>query len=270
LFQATNLLYFAVQAWQPSRKLAGECYPLPILSGVAPFRSTGVVENSCVFVVIPAYNENAVLRSTVLSLLPFGYSIVIVDDGSATPARRCVEGLNVYCVRHDINLGQGAALQTGSSFALLTGARIIVHFDADGQHGAEMVERLIDPIVNGRADVVLGSRFLNPCDRREVPFEKQLVLKAGVFVSWIFTGLWLSDTHNGLRALSHTAADRITLKENGFAHATEILDLLRRSKLRYSEVPVSIRYTAYSRKKGQSLFNSCNILIDLVLRRLLG
>jgi polyprenyl-phospho-N-acetylgalactosaminyl synthase len=226
------------------------------------------VENSAVFVVIPAYNENAVLRSTVLDLLPLGYSIVIVDDGSATPAIGCLEGLDVYCVRHDINLGQGAALQTGSDFALLKGGRIVVHFDADGQHGASMIQRLIEPIVNGDVEVTLGSRFLDPRDRQAVPLQKQWLLKAGVFVSWLFTGMWLSDTHNGLRALSRTAAERIVLKENGFAHATEILDLLRRAKIRYREVPVSIRYTDYSRKKGQSIFNSCNILIDLLLRRI--
>ena len=226
------------------------------------------MENSAIFVVIPAYNEIAVLRSTVLDLVPLGYSIVVVDDGSATPAKSCLDGLDVYCVRHDINLGQGAALQTGSDFALMQGARIIVHFDADGQHGAAMAQRLIEPIVNGEVEVALGSRFLDPRDRAAVPLQKRWLLKAGVVVSWVFTGMWLSDTHNGLRALSRTAAERIVLKENGFAHATEILDLLRRAKIRYREVPVSIRYTDYSRKKGQSIFNSCNILIDLLLRRI--
>jgi glycosyltransferase involved in cell wall biosynthesis len=226
------------------------------------------MENSAVFVVIPAYNENAVLRSTVADLLPFGYSIVVVDDGSETPAKGCLDELRVYCLRHDINLGQGAALQTGSDFALMKGAEVIVHFDADGQHDAAMVGRLIEPIVSGETDVALGSRFLNLSDRGAVPPQKRVLLKAGVFVSWIFTGMWLSDTHNGLRALSRAAAQQIVLKENGFAHATEVLDLLRRSRLHYREVPVSIRYTDYSREKGQSIFNSCNILIDLLLRRI--
>ena len=214
----------------PSRasftKVSGGTLPIAILPPAYAFRFTGYVENSAVFVVIPAYNENAVLRSTVLDLLPLGYSIVVVDDGSATPAKSCLDGLNVHCVRHDINLGQGAALQTGSDFSLLKGARIIVHFDADGQHGAAMVQRLIEPIINGEVEVALGSRFLDPHDRQAVPLQKRWLLKAGVLVSWIFTGMWLSDTHNGLRALSRTAAEQIVLKENGFAHATEILDLL--------------------------------------------
>lgn len=226
------------------------------------------MEHSAVWVVVPAWNEDAVLRSTVSDLLSAGYSVVVVDDGSAIPAAVCLDGMNVYCARHALNLGQGAALRTGSDVALANGARIIVHFDADGQHSAPTIARLIEPIVSGRCDVALGSRFLDPRDRDQVPPARRLLLKGGVFVSWLFTGVWLSDAHNGLRALSREAAQRITLRESGFAHATEILDLLRRARLRYIEVPVSIRYTEYSMRKGQSVFNSCNILIDLLLRRL--
>jgi glycosyltransferase involved in cell wall biosynthesis len=225
------------------------------------------VEGCDVYVVIPAFNENSVLRATVSAVVARGYSAVVVDDGSLTPAQHCLNGLRVYCLRHSVNLGQGAALRTGSEFAVSRGARIVVHFDADGQHDPTLIERLIAPIIHGQADVALGSRFLNSADGIEVPLAKRLVLKAGIFVSWIFTGVWLSDAHNGLRALSHKAAAQIRIEENGFAHATEILDLLRRSRLSWVEVPVAIHYTDYSRRKGQSVFNGFNILIDLVLRR---
>jgi glycosyltransferase involved in cell wall biosynthesis len=226
------------------------------------------MERSGVFVIVPAYNEGRVLRSTVSNLLPPGYTVVVVDDGSLIPARQFLEGLDVYCVRHNVNLGQGAALQTGDEFALALGADVIVHFDADGQHSADLIERLIAPIVRGEAEVTLGSRFLDPADRREVPVRKRVLLKAGVFVSWVFARVWLSDTHNGFRALSRVAAERIRLQENGFAHATEILDLLRRSRLPYVEVPTTTRYTDYSKQKGQSALNSFNIVIDLALRKL--
>jgi glycosyltransferase involved in cell wall biosynthesis len=224
-------------------------------------------ERCDVFVVIPAFNESSVLRSTVSNVVGRGYSAVVVDDGSSTPAQDCLNGLRVYCLRHCVNLGQGAALRTGCEFALSKGARIVVHFDADGQHDPALIERLIAPIVCGQADVALGSRFLDSSDGLEVPLTKRLVLKAGIFVSWIFTGVWLSDSHNGLRALSRNAATLVKMEENGFAHATEILDLLRRSRLSWVEVPVAIHYTEYSRRKGQSVFNGFNILIDLVLRR---
>jgi glycosyltransferase involved in cell wall biosynthesis len=222
-----------------------------------------------VFVVIASYNEGDVLRRSVRELVPHGFSVVVVDDGSVVPASQLLSDQPIHYLRHTCNLGQGAALQTGTEYALLHGAEIIVHFDADGQHNPELIRKLIEPIRTGTCDVVLGSRFIDPGDRKQVPVKKQLLLKAGVIVSWLFTGLWLTDTHNGFRALSRAAAQQIKLTENGFAHATEILELLRRSGLRYTEVPAAIRYTDYSVSKGQSAFNSIDIVFDLVLRKLL-
>jgi len=226
------------------------------------------VRNNEVYVVIPAFNENSVLASTVREVLAHGYSVVVVDDGSAKSARECLDGLPVHYLRHAVNLGQGAALRTGSEFAISRGAGIVVHFDADGQHDASLIKSLISPIVRGEADVALGSRFLNAADRGAVPAAKRIVLRVGILISWLFTGIWLSDTHNGFRALSRSAAGELRLEENGFAHATEILGLIRSSRLRWVEVPVAVRYTEYSRRKGQSVLNSFNILIDLVLRRI--
>jgi glycosyltransferase involved in cell wall biosynthesis len=227
------------------------------------------VDPNRVFVVVPTYNEGQrVLRSTVSDLLPYGYTVVVVDDGSLIPARAALQGLGVYYLRHNVNLGQGAALQTGNEFALASGAEVVVHFDADGQHSASLVEQLVAPILRGEVEVTFGSRFLNPVDRMDVPVGKRLLLKLGVFISWVFTKVWLSDTHNGFRALSRTAAERIRLREPRFAHATEILDLLRRSRLPYAEIPTKVRYTEYSMRKGQRYLNGVSIVIDLMLRRL--
>jgi glycosyltransferase involved in cell wall biosynthesis len=224
--------------------------------------------NSPIFIVVPAFNEAAVLRETVRPLVEAGYTVVVVDDGSQDDPATSLHGLQVVIVRHAVNLGQGAALQTGTEYALRCGADIIVHFDADGQHSAECIPALIEPIRNGEADVVLGSRFLRPDDAARTPRARRLILRVGIAVSWLFTGLWLSDTHNGFRALSHTAARAIELRENGFAHATEILGQIRRGKLRFVEASAPVRYSAYSRRKGQSLWNSFNIVIDLVLEKL--
>jgi glycosyltransferase involved in cell wall biosynthesis len=217
---------------------------------------------------MPAYNEGAVLSKTVDEVLNHGFTVVVVDDGSCIPASRYLQSRPVHYLRHLTNLGQGAALQTGMQYALSNWASVVVHFDADGQHSAEQIHALIEPIRCGECDVVMGSRFIDPNDRRQVPFLKRLVLKAGVCVSWIFAGLWLTDTHNGFRALSHAAARRIRLTENGYAHATEILELIRKSGLRYKEIPATVRYTEHSLAKGQSMLNSVNILFDLVARKL--
>src|SRR3954453_6386895 len=225
----------------------------------------GTLTPGSVFVVIPAYNEGPVLAETATELLKYGYSVVVVDDGSRVPGTQYLKGSPVYYLRHLTNLGQGAALQTGTEFAVRQGAQFIVHFDADGQHSPELIPSLIEPIRTGECDVVIGSRCLKASDRKQVPLEKQILLKAAVFVTWLFSGVWPSDPHNGFRAFSADAASRIRMTENGFAHATEILELIKRAGLRFKEVPATIRYTDYSRSKGQSVLNSINIVFDLVL-----
>lgn len=219
-----------------------------------------------VFIVIPAYNETAVLRQTVEELLPLGFTIVVVDDGSYFPQALHLTGLPVVCLRHVVNLGQGAALQTGMAYAREAGGDAVVHFDADGQHSPSDIASLLAALDTG-ADVALGSRFLCRDDASQIPRGRRLLLRLGRFVNGLFTGLWLTDAHNGLRALNKRALERIDLTENRMAHATEILSQIRREKLAVKEVPVTIRYTDYSQKKGQKWSNSINILIDVILNK---
>ena len=222
-----------------------------------------------IFVVVPAYNEASKIAEHLAPLLSAGYTVVVIDDGSHDCTRSVVEPMPVVLLHHAVNLGQGAALQTGMDYALCCGAEIVVHFDADGQHDPAEIPELVAPILEGRADVVLGSRFLRPADAAEVPLAKRVTLRAGILVSGLFTGVWLTDTHNGFRALSRTALQRIRLQESGFAHATEILAQIRHTKLRYIEVPATVRYTRYAVSKGQPLSNALLIVIDLILRRIL-
>ncbi len=222
---------------------------------------------SRIFVVVPAYNEGKVIENTLKPLIEKGYSIVVVDDGSSDETWQIIRKLPVYGLHHIINMGQGAALQTGISFALVKRAEIIVHFDADGQHDPEDIPRLCEPILKHQADVVLGSRFLLAAHSQAVPRSRRIILRGAVVINGLLTGIWLSDAHNGFRAFSSEAARKVKLSENGFAHASEILILIREQKLKYVEVPTLIRYTNYSVEKGQSTLNAFNILIDLILRR---
>ena len=228
------------------------------------------MNRSSIFVVVAAYNEAAVLGATLQPLFERGYSVVVVDDGSTDRTWKLLETLPVHALRHRLNLGQGAALQTGMDYALRRGAEMVVHFDADGQHPANQIDELTAPIATGEADVVFGSRFLKESDRRQVPAARRAVLRVGMLVSGLMGCLWLRDTHNGFRALSRRAMMNIRLRENGFAHATEIQREVRRAGLRYREAPATIGYSAYSTTKGQPLSNSFNILVDLVMRKLFG
>ncbi len=218
--------------------------------------------------VIPSYNEGAALKDVVASVLACGYDVVVVDDGSAVPAARLLDGLKCHCLRHALNLGQGAALQTGMDFARRHGADAVVHFDADGQHDVADIPRFLTELKGG-ADVVLGSRFLRAEDEAAVPAGRRLLLRLARLVNGVFTGLWLTDAHNGFRALNRKALEAIDLRENRMAHATEILSQIRRHGLAVKEIPVTIRYSDYSRAKGQRWMNSLDILLDLLLDKLM-
>ena len=221
-----------------------------------------------VFIVIAAYNEGSVIRNTVQTLVDRGFSVVVVDDGSRDDTHEVCLSMPIHALRHIKNLGQGAALQTGMSFALRNGARFIIHFDADGQHRVEDINVLLEPLLEGEADVALGSRFLRDDDTKEVPAARRMVLRGGVLVNYVLTGVKLTDAHNGFRAFTAAGAREIDLKENGFAHATEILSQIRRARLRVVERPTTIVYTDYSLEKGQSSMNAIKIVVDVVLRRI--
>jgi glycosyltransferase involved in cell wall biosynthesis len=223
--------------------------------------------NENIYVVIPSYNEQTVIRPVVEGLLSYGYEVIVVDDGSEAPAAKVLAGLPVYSLQHEVNLGQGAAIQTGIEFALSMDANYVITFDADGQHHAENIEELLQPLREDRCDIVLGSRFLEG-SVHNMPAKRKLLLQFGRRLNYLFTGLFLTDAHNGLRAMNRKAATAIRITENRMAHATEILSLIRKNRLRYLELPVKVTYSEYSKKKGQALGSSFRIVFDLLLNKL--
>jgi polyprenyl-phospho-N-acetylgalactosaminyl synthase len=222
-------------------------------------------DRSRIFVVIAAYNEASVIARVSVEVARHRYFVVVVDDGS-TDATAERAGAAAAVVRHPVNLGQGAALQTGIDYALQHGADVIVTFDADGQHRAADIERLVAALRERDADFALGSRFLGQAIALSTA--RRLLLRAATVFTQLTTGLRLTDTHNGLRAMTRRGAEKIRLRQNRMAHASEILAQIAASGLPYVEVPVRIEYTAYSRAKGQRLGDALAILLDLFARRL--
>lgn len=228
--------------------------------------SASSVANDDVWVVIPVYNEAPVLQGVVNEVLEVFPNVVCVDDGSRDDSVEAVLRTRAHLVRHPINLGQGAALQTGLTYARERhGARHFITFDADGQHQVQDAVAMLDVARSGAADVVLGSRFLEK--QAEIPWMKRVILRTAVALSPSTRRLRLTDAHNGLRLLTKPVADQLQITMNDMAHASEIISVLSRSSWRVVEVPVGIRYTDYSRSKGQSLVNGVNILFDLSVRR---
>jgi glycosyltransferase involved in cell wall biosynthesis len=219
-----------------------------------------------VYVVIAAYNEASVIGRVVTDVRRAGCCVVVVDDGSVDGTAAAALGAGATLLPHPINLGQGAALQTGIDHVLAEGADIVVTFDADGQHRAADIGRLIEALEREQADFALGSRFIGRT--MNLPPVRRLVLTAATLFTRVTTRLSLTDTHNGLRAMTRRGAAAIHLRQNRMAHASEILTEISKSGLRYVEVPVTIEYTAYSLAKGQSISNAVAILLDLFAQKL--
>ena len=219
-----------------------------------------------VWVIMAAYNEATVIAQVIADVRRCGYPVIVVDDGSVDSSAQVAERAGAVVVRHPMNLGQGAALQTGIEFALAERAEFIITFDADGQHRSSDIARLIAALIENDADFALGSRFLG--SSIDLPPARRALLRAATLFTRITTGLQVTDTHNGLRAMTRRGASRIALRQNRMAHASELLEQIARSGLRYVEVPVTIEYNVYSLAKGQKLSDLLSILVDLSAQRL--
>lgn len=219
-----------------------------------------------VWIVIPAYDEARRIGAVLDRLLDRWPNVVVVDDCSrdetaaevaARPAARLV--------RHPINLGQGAALQTGIRYALRQGARYLVTFDADGQHSADDLDRLLAPLVSGTADFALGSRFLG--HTVGMPASRRLTLKLAVLFTRFLSGVRLTDAHNGLRGMTRRGAESLSITMNRMEHASQIVEQIHDSGLRYVEVPVVIHYTDDTLAKGQKSSAAIKLAATLIMEK---
>jgi glycosyltransferase involved in cell wall biosynthesis len=214
--------------------------------------------------IIPMYNEDEVIFNVVQGLRMFFPHVLCIDDGSTDNSATAAAQAGAIVLRHQINIGQGAAIATGFSWISSQNEYdYVVTFDADGQHQPSDALALVRKLHEDNLDVVFASRFLveNPDD---IPLVKRVILRSVAIITKYLTDVQLTDAHNGLRALTVEASSRILLTQNGMAHATQFVSLVLQSQLKYAEMPVKVLYTPYSRSKGQSVLNSINIVLDLI------
>ena len=224
--------------------------------------------NDDVWVIIRCFNESQVVRGVIEELRQHFPNVVGVDDGSSDTSSAEMVAAGAVVVRHAINLGGGAALQTGVEFALLDPqAKYFVCFDADGQHRPEDALSMVERLRRGEEDILIGSRFLG--SSAGMPRSRRIVLRMARIFERLTTGVSLTDAHNGLRAFSRAFAERIDLQLADMAYASELLSLIKHSGMRYAEHPVTIQYTEYSMAKGQRSINSVNIAMDIWLHQFL-
>lgn len=219
-----------------------------------------------IIVVIAAYNEEKKVANVVNEVSKYVDLVIVVDDGSKDKTADIVKNKKAIVLRHFINLGQGAALQTGFDYAKKLNPKVVITYDADGQFEAKEILKIIKPILDKKVDVVLGSRFLGKIIN--MSSIRRYILKLGILFTWIFSEIKLTDTHNGFRAFSNKALNLIEITQNRMAHASEIIDEIKRNNLSYKEIPVTVKYDDYSKQKGQSSLNSIRILIELISRKL--
>ncbi|WP_124714336.1 glycosyltransferase family 2 protein [Mycolicibacterium nivoides] len=219
-----------------------------------------------VWIVIPAFNEASIIGDVISDVRSVFPNVVCVDDGSRDDTADLAFAAGAHVVPHPVNLGQGAAIQTGVEYARSRpGARVFATFDADGQHQVKDVIRMIDRLDTDNVDLVVGTRFAGTVTH--VPPLKRVILRAAAFLSPQSRSLGLTDAHNGLRVFNRNVADALNLTMNGMSHAGEFIALAAENHWRVAEEPVEILYTDYSKSKGQPLLNGVNIVFDGLLRR---
>ncbi|MFH1174624.1 MAG: glycosyltransferase family 2 protein [archaeon] len=223
-----------------------------------------------IWIVIAAFNEERAIAGVIRSLRKAGYArVVVVDDCSEDRTLERAERTGAIVLHHAINLGQGAALKTGIDYALANGARVIVTFDADGQHRVQDLPAMLKPVLSGQVDVTLGSRFLYKRDN--VPLLRRITLKMAIFVQRVFYGIKLTDAHNGFRVFSRKAAQFIDITCDRMAHASEITEQIKLKKLRYKEIPVIIHYSDETLRKGHGgVRQALKVFKDMLLKKLVN
>lgn len=226
------------------------------------------VPHSTIAVIVPVYNESSVIANTIKGILPYNFTVIVVDDGSNDNVREALNDYPVYFLQHLTNLGQGAALQTGISFARKLNMKYFVTFDADGQHNGEDIEPMVKYLIEKDLDIVIGSRFLG-VKAEGMSRSRFLLLKIAIWVNYFFSGLKLSDAHNGFRVMNENFVKKVSLTENRMAHATEILMETQSKGLRYGEFPTRVFYTDYSKEKGQKSSDALKILQSLIMKKII-
>ena len=225
-------------------------------------------------IVIPAYNEEKTIFPVVRSAIGYADRVVVVDDGSKDRTASMAAAAGATVVRHAINRGLGGALGTGIAAALRLGADAIVTMDADGQHRIEDAVRLFDRLDEGDVDFVIGSRMLEgpsclPAGAMGMPWHRRAANMFGNLLTWALFGLWVTDSQGGLRAMTREAAARIELKTNRMEVSSEFVKEIKDKHLRFTEIPITVIYTAYSLSKGQGFLTGLKTATKLVLRRLI-
>jgi glycosyltransferase involved in cell wall biosynthesis len=219
-----------------------------------------------VYVIIPVYNEAGMINEVIKKVRKHYSNVICVDDGSVDGSADVIERASGILVQHPMNLGAGAATQTGIEYALLDpNAAYFITIDADGQHDVADTLTMLARLKEQDLDIVMGSRFLGRIENIS-PYKRHFLRLAALF-SGRTSGVVLTDPHIGLRVFNRHFAENLKLTMPDFAHASELVERIGEGSFRYAEAPVTVTYSDYSKAKGQPMLNAVNIMFDLLINR---
>ncbi len=224
--------------------------------------------SSDIAIVVPIYNEEHIVKEffTNLKKTRPNDTIIAVDDASTDASSKILNDLSgIYLLTHELNLGQGAALQTGIVFARTLNLKYAVTIDSDGQHNPNEIELFEKTIKKYNCDIVLGSRFLG--NTINMSKTKRILLKLSIFFTMLTTGIKLTDSHNGFRIID-ISNQNFNITQNRMSHASEIIEMIQKYNLTYKEVPCTVVYNDYTVQKGQKVSNIINILLEIFFNRI--
>lgn len=216
-------------------------------------------------VIIPAYNEEKNIGRVIQGVKKYTQNIIVVDDGSKDKTYQIALEKGAKVFHHLINRGLGGALGTGIKAALLDGADIIVTLDADGQHNPDEIPHLLKPVMEDKADIVIGSRFLRI---QPMPFFRRVGNYFFNLITFFLFGIWCSDSQSGMRAFNKKVAESLDGLTSGMEVSSEIIKEIKFHKFRLKEIPIKAIYTPYSLSKGQGLISGLKTLIKLIILKL--
>src|SRR5581483_11917319 len=217
------------------------------------------MKNTSVAIIIPAYNEEPTIGKVIKGLKKIlssevtNFKIIVVDDGSKDNTAKIADQSGAYVINHVLNTGTGGATATGLSYAYQEGYDIAATIDADGQHDPIDVLKGITMLAESDADLLLGSRLIDPTGMTKVKL----------------LGNKVTDSQSGMRIFSKKALDQLKWKTAGYEFCSEMLWRARQQRLIIKEYPIKAIYTDYSSAKGQNNWNGVNIIKSLVQRRIL-
>lgn len=217
---------------------------------------------------IPAHNEEKTIARVILEAQEHADIVLVCDDGSSDLTFKIAEKLGAVVVKHRYNMGYGAAIRSLFENARKLGAGVLVTLDADGQHAAVEIQQILQPILEGKADVAIGSRFLDGSEEGSsngLPWYRQIGIKLITKLTASAIKYDVSDAQNGFRAYNVTAMEKLDLNENGMGVSVEILVKAKEQGLRLVEVPINCKYHGVEETSSQNLIgHGASVLSSLV------